>query len=53
MESLYTPYIYSYAVDTLLVNGQLHPDFDYSDGRLHINNLQLSVNDDWLILLNA
>jgi hypothetical protein len=43
----------SYAVESVLVNGELYPDYDYSEGRLYINNLELSLNDDWLILLNA
>jgi hypothetical protein len=40
-------------VETVLVNGALYTDYDYSEGRLHINNLALSANDDWLILLNV
>jgi hypothetical protein len=44
---------YSYAVESVLVNGELYPDYDYSEGRLYINNLELSLNDDWLILLNV
>ena len=43
----------SYAVESVLVNGELYPDYDYSEGRLYINNLELSLNDDWLILLNV
>jgi hypothetical protein len=48
-----TPFPSSYSVETVLVNGALYTDYDYSEGRLHINNLALSVNDDWLILLNV
>ena len=42
----------SYVVENVVVNGEQHADYDYSEGRLHINNLALSLNDDWQILLN-
>jgi hypothetical protein len=48
-----SPFSYSYYVENVLVNGQLHTDWDLSLGRLTINNLELSLNDDWLILINA
>jgi hypothetical protein len=51
VESFTLPH--SYAVESVLVNGELYTDYDYSEGRLYINNLELSLNDDWLILLNV